>query len=740
MPIKSEEAKARHRKRMAEINRERQKNDVQYQTDHQIRNQKGSSKNWTLGNMWLVMVDGEADNDGHYDQLAGFNGQSFYDKETPGQDITLLDTLWFLRSISKDLKRLDKTRRSNVFMMFSKHYDEDKWIGAEPRLTKEQKQAITAQRSRNYGIHRTPGWQREIILENVGLAVYFGRKETVIHWLEKDINGDIRYDENGQPVIYYTQHIWDTWSLSAKSFIKTIEPLFASMTTDEQIHYKKMFDLVVEGKAERGEWSDNFDYERRKQYNHAELELMYYWINHIIEGCKRSGIAPKSLAGPAPFARSILYKYGAAKHVQPEDYKTIDYQQSDFVQQTKVAYFGGRIESRLQGVVNSWTELDITSAYPAIIRDLPCMAHGHWEYSTPDTSNIVDTAIYHIKFTAPYGTLWGPFPVRNKYGGIVFPLRGEGYYYGIEVKAALPYTKISFLGMSQWISECDCKTPFQTMIDEMFDLRAKMIAQKDDAASLVIKLSLNSIYGLFAQTAGAALVYDEITGHLLEYKLPKFYNLFGAGYITASVRAQLYSALMKCPEKVIGIATDALHIIGDVPEEISNTLIITDDKHKTLGTWTIEKYNEPTAFVMPGIRTIKIPNNASKKEIEHLTNARKSRGYPFPLTFDEIVSAWSNGIVRLTKTRKVYQDLRSSKLNPKQWGKFIEQSRDFDIGPDALAGKRDTTKPIKMGAFTIYPPDETIGKNYSYQRHFEKPYLAIVDDKRSSSDEEITLE
>lgn len=738
MPRKSEAAKQRNRQTNNERQRERYQRDIQFQTIKQQQSQKEYAEKWLLGNMRINTADGESDNSAHYDQFGVYDGGNFYDLEKPNAIIALNDILNFLYRISHDQHRKDPLRKSNIYLMFSKHFDEDRWLGAEPKLTREQKLAINEQRSRRYGIRRQAGWQREIVLENLGVAVYFGRKETSLIFLKLDANGKVQYDENGNLCSRYTIKIWDTFSLTAMSFIKTIAPLFDVMSEDEKAHFQPLFDLVIEGKAERGKWSESFTYEKRKQYNHAELELMHYWLRHIIDACQRVGIAPKSLAGPAPFARSILYKYGAARHVQPLDYTSVDYQTSQAVTWTKAAYFGGRIETQLQGVVEKWSELDLSSAYPSIIKDLPCMAHGYWKFITPDREHIIDNAIYYIKFSAPAHSTWGPFPVRTKTGGIAFPLRGEGYYYGVEIKAALPYVKIAFFKGLQWISTCTSEHPFSEMVTEMFELRNKMQAAHDDGAALVIKLSINSLYGLFAQTAGAALITDE-NDTIIEYKLPKFYNLFGAGFVTASVRAQLYRTAMLSPDNVIGFATDALHLLGDIPDSIKKKVVITKPTHKKLGTWTFEKHGR-TAFIAPGIRVQYIPPESDDATRQKIMEKNKGRGYPTQVTYEEVVAAWSRGERYLYKTRETYQDLRMTRKYVKDWGKFIPDEINLNIGPYVLQSKRHSNKPIPHGSYTLYPPYETVGDNYPYLRHFESNAVCRAADNLYYEREEYTRE
>lgn len=721
MPAKSPEAIARKRANDAPKRRLRAAKlrlSVDYQQKEGIRKYRPAQENWSLGSMFLMTADGEADNDFNYDQFAVYDGENYYDLGGPGENITFTELVYWLRKICKMHKKLDKARRSNVIHMFSYHYDLDKALCNDPLLTEEEKQLITTQRSAGYGRIRPEGWQREILLESVGLAVYIGRKETSIKFMRKN--------EEGEYKSYYTLYIHDTFTLTAMPFLKTIKPLRDIMSLEEQANFDKLYALIEEGKAERGEWSDKFDYDMRRQYNHAELETMHYWLSHIIEGCKTMGIHPRSLAGPAPFARALIYKYGLTQHVQPRDYSTLDYQHSAAFLYQKSAYFGGRIELAGQGVLELFTELDLTMAYPANIAKMPCYAHGEWVlHPSYNKEEIQDYSIYHVTFKPAKGMTYkrryGPMPTRAHTGTTRYPMHGNGYYYGVELKTIMAYWQVTILDWCEYVPQCDMEHPFADMVHDMYDQRQERIEAKDESASLVIKLSVNSLYGLFAQNAGAAAIVDA-EGAVTRYKLPKFYNLAAAGFITAATRAALYGATMEIgEERVIGFATDAIFVEGIIDDSIVTKLQVTDKKHKQLGKFAMEIIDDPTAFVAPGIR-------CSKSGV-----ISKTRGYPHAFKFDELCSEWDRDEVNILQTRKIYVDLRLSKTKMDDRGQFARQDRVAAISTGVLLTKRNVPldalmHSVKSSGFTVFPPYHNMQdkENAPYRRRFEQDDKALA--------------
>jgi hypothetical protein len=147
---------------------------------------------------------------------------------------------------------------------------------------------------------------------------------------------------------------------------------------------------------------------------------------------------------------------------------------------------------------------------------------------------------YNFKYDLPFY----PFSFRTKHGAIMFPANVKGVFMRDEV-----------IGGFKWFDEFDrqgrlCnrlihpegpeirvteamffvpatdEKPF-AFVQELFDLRASIVARdEDDARGVILKVAINSIYGKLAQSVGRK-------GHP-----PAFASPWMAAAITAGDKAQ----------------------------------------------------------------------------------------------------------------------------------------------------------------------------------------------------------
>jgi hypothetical protein len=184
------------------------------------------------------------------------------------------------------------------------------------------------------------------------------------------------------------------------------------------------------------------------------------------------------------------------------------------------AYFGGRNDFRKAG--RSPLFYDIASAYPAQIAQLPSMEGGKWVYRKNPTREEIDQSnmlsmlrveTYNFKFDLPFY----PFPLRTKNGAIMFPANVKGVYMRDDVVAAFKWfdeferqgrlcnrlihpegPEIRVTEAMFFVPATDEK-PF-AFVQELFDLRASIIADdKNDLRGVILKL-VNSIYSKLAQS------------------------------------------------------------------------------------------------------------------------------------------------------------------------------------------------------------------------------------------------
>jgi hypothetical protein len=240
------------------------------------------------------------------------------------------------------------------------------------------------------------------------------------------------------------------------------------------------------------------------------------------------------------------------------------------------AFFGGRFEHATIGAIGDVDGLDIVSAYPHQVYNLPCLEHGVWEHTIREADVIQNSnAVVRYAVSDCGDTRWAPLPCRLSDGSIVFARGGyAGYAWGKEyLEAVHHWNGIHF--QEAWVlyTDCDCR-PFVKIID-WFRERERI---GKDGKGIVLKLALNSIYGKLAQSVGK----------------PQYRSLVWAGMITSGTRARLLEILGKHPTSVAAVATDGIFMTGaiDVPVAPMST--------DRLGSWE-RKHHPNMVLVRPGI-------------------------------------------------------------------------------------------------------------------------------------------
>ena len=349
--------------------------------------------------------------------------------------------------------------------------------------------------------------------------------------------------------------IYDVWSFSGKSLLETLK-MWDVCSADEMA-------LIAAGKERRP--GDTHDRATETEYCRMENVAICRVMTKIRDLCRGLGYPLTSYYGAGSVASAIMKKHSINFHVGklPESARIA----------AQTAFFGGRFETASVGEFDDIYYYDIVSAYPSIIRNLPCLACGTWdtfkhgEYYKHAAHR--DTAIWHVKWKLgllagddDVFRLWGPLPWRSGKGLISYPACGEGWYHASEVRAALAMFPNNIEVIEGWVYETPCEHRPFAFVDDLFRQRAEYKA-KGMAEQLVLKLGLNSLYGKSAQSTGSA----------------KFASPVWAGMITAGTRAQLLSAIAQSPENVLSTATDS--ISSRVPLDLPIG--------KELGQWEHEK-------------------------------------------------------------------------------------------------------------------------------------------------------
>jgi hypothetical protein len=379
--------------------------------------------------------------------------------------------------------------------------------------------------------------------------------------------------------------------------------------------------MIDDGKAKRGSHI-SLDADTIR-YNALEVVLLESLMEKFRDVCYGLGIKPRMWQGPGQLAEALLKNHGVTKT------KELDLP-AELLTAGQAAYYGGRFETGAVGTVQGPIyAYDINSAYPDAARKLPCLIHGGWEKRAwmkpgggvaprPSTGNKPSSAdpkwwaenkaelwLAHGSFEAKYNEYtdthsYFGFPFRNEHGGILYPDTGKGWYWSIEIEAAVHQTFRIDQDYWAYNSQCDC-TPF----DWVPPLYLERLAMKETNMGGVLKLTLNSIYGKMCQSVGH----------------PTYANPIWASLITAHARTKLANLMHYVPpkkqqpegqhrcicENVIMVATDAVFTTAPLhtkaPVEIeggTGTRPIKVTPNADLGGWDFEEH-ESIHIIMPGV-------------------------------------------------------------------------------------------------------------------------------------------
>lgn len=350
--------------------------------------------------------------------------------------------------------------------------------------------------------------------------------------------------------------ISDVGQFFQSAFLKTLEKWNIG-TAEERA-------MIAKGKSMRGDFHE-MDKEIRA-YNALEIVLLEQLMLEFRSVCISTGYIPKKWQGPGYLASAMLDHHGVPKS------KSIPIlQNNDFRSLANEAYYGGRFETTAAGPVSVPVyQYDINSAYPSILRTLPCLLHGSWKRirSVPGDGALWFGQVY---FNHSAGRLLYNLPVRDKKGNIHYPKEGNGVYWSTELEAASRGGTEYSLAQG-WIYESRCDCRWFSFIDEYY---RKRLALGKTTKGYVLKLAGNSLYGKVAQSIGYA----------------PYANPVWAGLITAGCRGQLIDAYRQEPNACVMLATDGLFMTKRLDLPVSNKL----------GEWDLTEHEDGIFIVQPGI-------------------------------------------------------------------------------------------------------------------------------------------
>lgn len=403
-----------------------------------------------------------------------------------------------------------------------------------------------------------------------------------------------------------TCHVWDLFKFFQRSFVNSLR--------EWKVGSEKEVNAISRMKEKRGSFRGISA--KEKAYCQSECRLGAKLTKRLIDSCIEAGLTLREYFGAGSLGAATL-RGGPAKeqkqHVLGRMRRAV-----------ACAFFGGRFEQSVTGLIPISHGFDLASAYPYAETQLPCLAHGKWVHVRGSHTK-VEKAVrkaraacchYRLKKRSdvrseglferlPPESLpaipdaiteharvskvpWGPFPFRLADGSIIFPSESAGgWVWHFEMLAALDNRRVwpNVELREAWVfrSRCTCAHPFH---DEVTGFYRKRLQWGKEGKGLVLKKGLASRYGKRAQTVGSA----------------PFHCAIAAGLITSHTRSELLRAIALSPNSVLSVATDGI-ITRDVLE--LRTPVFTDTDPKPLGAW--EHKNKDTGpesvFLMrPGMR------------------------------------------------------------------------------------------------------------------------------------------
>ena len=433
-----------------------------------------------------------------------------------------------------------------AFCGFYLGYDFDQWLKTMPekkveRLITSEGRESRKSKSRNLHSKVLPvdmpdGWQINML----------GKK--MFEFRRRECKCDIHYCSHKKGP---WMRVCDSGAFFQTSFLSAIDPSkwTVPIVTPEE------YALILKGKSNRA-GANRIDEEMRF-YNRLENEILARLLRVLNSGFQEMGIvlAPGQWYGPGQAAQQWLKNEGVPKAID-----ILDDIPKDFLEAARQSYFGGWFEIMMHGKVPGDShEYDINSAYPHIIRSLPCLLHGTYHAGKGNVPGEFDagrgryTLVYArlSNFQRNKPSIIGCALHRDKHDRIHRPNRTEGWYWLHEIRAAQRAQFIRHCKIIEWKSyePCNCNPPMRN-VAELYDLRLRM--GKDTPIGKGCKLAYNSMYGKFAQSIGN----------------PVFANPVYASLITAGCRAMINEAIATHPKgksHVAMVATDAVFFVTPHP-------------------------------------------------------------------------------------------------------------------------------------------------------------------------------
>lgn len=384
------------------------------------------------------------------------------------------------------------------------------------------------------------------------------------------------YHPRTNPQARDTVRIYDIFSFFVCSFVKAAT---AMLGADAQ-----GMDVVREGKAARNDFMyDELDYVKR--YWTAEIEMVRLVAEELRVRLYGAGLLIREWHGPGALASYSMRQHGIKKHMNVT--------QEEVRKAARYGYAGGRFELYKVGrVTGPIYGIDINSAYPYGISQLPSLTDGSWHYVSGDELRsrqerglrmVARFAIYHcrVRHSVGFDKRPGPLFHRDDKHLISYPWITEGWYWSPEIARLVGYDKAEIVEGWEYLGST--QRPFE-WVQETYEQRKDWKAQ-GNTSEYALKLMMNSLYGKMAQRVG----WDPVRN-----RIPPWHQLEWAGWVTSYCRSMLYGVMARIPWRdLIAVETDGIYTTYN-PDLLGIT------PSKELGGWSIDTYDE-LMYVQSGL-------------------------------------------------------------------------------------------------------------------------------------------
>jgi hypothetical protein len=368
------------------------------------------------------------------------------------------------------------------------------------------------------------------------------------------------YREKDTPWMY----ICDVGPFFATSFLNAIDP---KNWPDEPVCTPEEYETIREGKGNRD--AAAFGPEMIK-YNLLENEVLERMMARLNKGYVAIDVrlGKNKWFGPGQAAQAWMASTDVPTSVEVQEHVP-----GAVLSMARDSYYGGWFEIFAHGhIPGNVYEYDINSAYPHIMRELPCLLHGKWTEGEKGDITLVKAIAYGDD---PYV---GAIQHRTDKQTILRPGSTVGTYWLGELEAAKRAGTVrAYEILSQYgYRACSCLPPLRGVAGLY---QQRLDVGKNSVHGKACKGTYNSMYGKLAQSQG----------------MPKFANPIYASLITSGCRTMILDAIATHPvgtRDLVMVATDGVYFRSPHPD-----LELDGSK---LGAWD-EAVVTNLTLLMPGV-------------------------------------------------------------------------------------------------------------------------------------------